>query len=519
MFDSLSDPFFDGLVREAFESRGAAGVGAWARVENASAARRLAAMADVLAARLAAVDSAERDQWCLDNWDSVSAEVAAGQGVSLGVAANQLLVAWELRERMPRVAEVFAAGQLSYRLVTAVVARTRLITDTDAQAKVDTEIAARAAGWATLSKVKLEAEIDFWVDRYDPHALVRSEQSSRSRHVDVAQAGNGTGVAWITGALFAGDGAALDKRLDEMARGVCDGDPRTLDQRRADALGALAAKADRLACACNSENCPAGERVPGVVVVHVIAEEASVSDDTAVQLDGQQPMHPGSDKPLREMTIAEALAPPPPNGPAAGSPALIIGGGIIPAPLVAAKLAGSATIRRLVHPGQSPPEQRYIPSRALADFVRCRDITCRFPGCDVPADRCDIDHTIPYADGGPTQASNLKCECRKHHLLKTFWVGTGGWSEVQSPDGTVVWTAPGGQTYTTVPGSRVLFPTLCTPTAPIVVRPSATVRSPGAGAAMPRRRRTRAQERADRIAELRAQNDDYVARRNQPPPF
>jgi hypothetical protein len=59
-----------------------------------------------------------------------------------------------------------------------------------------------------------------------------------------------------------------------------------------------------------------------------------------------------------------------------------------------------------------------VPSRQLADFVRCRDLTCRFPGCDEPAYHCDIDHTIAYPVG-PTCASNLKCLCRKQVDLKT----------------------------------------------------------------------------------------------------
>jgi len=37
----------------------------------------------------------------------------------------------------------------------------------------------------------------------------------------------------------------------------------------------------------------------------------------------------------------------------------------------------------------------------------------------------------------------------------------------QLPDGTVIWTTPGAQTYTTYPGSRLLFPTRCKPTAPV----------------------------------------------------
>ena len=61
--------------------------------------------------------SAERDQWCLDNWDAVAAEVAAAHDVSLGVASHQLMLAMALRERLPRVAEVFAAGRIGLRLV------------------------------------------------------------------------------------------------------------------------------------------------------------------------------------------------------------------------------------------------------------------------------------------------------------------------------------------------------------------------------------------------------------------
>ena len=114
--------------------------------------------------------------------------------------------------------------------------------------KVDAEVAAEVIGWGALSVAKTEAAIDYWVDRYDPHALVRTELSARGRHVDVVPTDGGTGLAWIEGTLFSTDAAALDKRLDAMARSVCQADPRTLEQRRADALGALAHGGDRLTC-------------------------------------------------------------------------------------------------------------------------------------------------------------------------------------------------------------------------------------------------------------------------------
>ncbi|ORA07548.1 hypothetical protein BST16_28080, partial [Mycobacterium asiaticum DSM 44297] len=88
--------------------------------------------------------------------------------------------------------------------------------------------------------------------------------------------------------------------------------------------------------------------------------------------------------------------------------------GLITAELLA-ELALTATLVPLIHPGDSPPEPHYRPSQALADFVRARDMTCRWPGCDVAATHCDLDHTIPYNQGGPTHAGNLNCFCRRHH--------------------------------------------------------------------------------------------------------
>ncbi|MGY4647636.1 hypothetical protein ACVWWN_001432 [Mycobacterium sp. URHB0021] len=458
VFSSWCAPRFDRVFDELVAAASVPGggvVGAWARVENAACARKLAAMADGLARRWGAEGSAEREQWCLDNWDAVCAEIGAAFNVSLGVASHQLTLAWVLRERLPRVGEVFTAGLISARLVHTIVYRTALITDPDARAKVDIEIAAQAVGWGPWSVARTERALDELVDRHDRQALRRWERRARGRHFDVLDGAGGAGTAGVEGVLFAPDAAVLDQRLAVMAAAVCAADPRTGQQRRADALGALGRGQDHLACLCGATACPAGGGggpSAAAVVVHVIAEADSLTDDTPALLDGAPPA-PEAAVPLREQTPAEALtepAPPAPSATAHTSPAVIVGGGLLPPPLLAAKVAGAATLRRLVHPGAAGPEPRYTPSRALADFVRCRDLTCRFPGCEEPAYICDLDHTIAYP-AGPTCASNLKCLCRKHHLLKTFW----DWSDRQLPDGTVQWTAPSGQAYTTHPGSRL----------------------------------------------------------------
>jgi Domain of unknown function (DUF222) len=503
---------FDLLVTEAHRNRGSAAVGAWARVENAACARRLAAMADELERQLCADGSADREQWCLDNWDAVAAAIAAAQNVSLGVASHQLLVADSLRYRLPRVAEVFAAGAINYRMVTGIVTRTRLICDPDALGKVDTEIAAHVVRWASRSVDKFEREIDYWVHRYDPAAVRRTEERVRGCHADIHKPDDGSGTASLEAVLLAQDADALDQRLDAIAKTVCEKDPRTLDQRRSGALGVFGHGGDRLDCRCEDPNCDAKGASPSAVVVHVIAREESLTDDTPVQLDGEEPVDPDR-KPWQEMTWRELLAPRPPAPMviAATAPAALMNGGMLPAPLLAAKIADSATIVPIVHPGNAPPEPRYLPSAVLATFIRCRDMTCRFPGCAEPAYGCDIDHTIAHPLG-PTQASNLKCLCRKHHLLKTFW----GWRDEQHPDGTVIWTSPDGQTYTTHPGSRLLFPTLCRPTAAVTVRGETVAAT---GVMMPRRTRTRAQHRAAGIDAERRLNEGYVAGRDRPPRF
>ena len=163
------------------------------------------------------------------------------------------------------------------------------------------------------------------------------------------------------------------------------------------------------------------------------------------------------------------------------------GGGVIPAPLLAELRAMGAMIQPVLNPVDLSAVPGYRPSTALQRFVRLRDSTCCFPGCDRPAVYCDVDHTIPYTARGLTHPGNLKCLCRKHHLLKTFWVGRGGWSDEQLPDGTIVWTTPTGRRKHVPPGSRVLFPdwdtTTPTPTTPVQAGPPA----PGRELTMPLR--------------------------------
>lgn len=502
-------------LADADDSMVVAAITGWACVEAAASARRLAAIAELVRRR--AEGPTDCAQWSCDNWDAMAAEVAAALHVSHGIASGQMYLGVALRDRLPKVAVAFAEGMLSARLVAAIVWRTELIKDQAALQLADKALAEEALRFGPLSVAKTDAAIDAIVDRYDPAALRRTRAAARGREVVIDSTKGRDGTTSFWGQLYSTDAAMLDRRLTQMAHAVCEDDPRTIAQRRADALGALAAGADRLACGCGNSACAAAvdvdERASNVVI-NVVADGSAVDAAPDPHMSGASPGRPWTPG----MTLSEALAPDPEPDPPAEGPkplARLVSGGAIPTPLLAELIRGGAKVVPVVHPGDGPPEPGYRPSAALERFIRCRDMTCRFPGCDRPAEFCDVDHAVPWPLG-PTHPSNLRCLCRKHHLLKTFWAG---WSDQQRPDGTIVWTSPAGQTYTTRPGSRLLFPSLCLPTGELPTASTAD-RAPGdRGIMMPRRRRTREQDRVARIDAERALNAAHVAERNIPPPF
>ena len=450
------------------------------RQENQACARRLRIAAELFEMRRG--ERGEAEDWAVDTWAAVGAEIAAALRISVGKAGSILNYGHAML-RLPEVAAVFEAGDIDLATYRAIVYRTGLITDASVMARIDALIAAKAARWPSMTPSRLAREIDRVIAKSDPDAVRRRRERALDRNVTVwSGSGDGTdGTAEVSGLLFAADAHLLDKRHDALAATVCGADPRTVAQRRADALGALAAGAERLMCRCGSPDCAATAATPSSVVIHVVAEQST--------LDG-----------------------------CSETPGYLLGGGeLIPAELLR-DLAASASVRPLMHPTDAEPEPRYRPSRALADFVRARDLTCRAPGCDRPATDCDLDHTVPYPRGG-THASNLKALCRFHHILKTFW----GWRDRQLPDGTVLWLLPDNQVHVTTPGGPLLFPSLGQPSGALpVVADQGSVR--GHIVLMPKRRTTRTRDRTRRIAAERQRNRQRRSRPapavdEDPPPF
>ena len=96
---------------------------------------------------------------------------------------------------------------------------------------------------------------------------------------------------------------------------------------------------------------------------------------------------------------------------------------------------------------------RYRPSAAQRRALIARDVTCRIPGCGVPARRCDVDHGHDHALGGATTLENLESLCPGHHQMKH----QSGWGVRQVGGGVIEFTTPSGRTVTDEPMSRVFF--------------------------------------------------------------
>lgn len=163
------------------------------------------------------------------------------------------------------------------------------------------------------------------------------------------------------------------------------------------------------------------------------------------------------------MTLPVHYRPPAGGGGRSGSPSTcrpclgwprtreLTGYGPIPASLARA-LAADGEWRRLVTDPLTSSLLDYgrttnVPPAALVDFIVARDGTCRLPRCHLPAYSCDLDHEVPWDEGGSTDPANVGALCRRHHRLKTHT----SWKLVRHPDASVTWTSPSGMVHTVPP--------------------------------------------------------------------
>ncbi len=305
-------------------------------------------------------------------------------------------LAYGLVERLPRVWEALAEGRIDLPRARVFFLETGHI-DVDYAREVADRILPEAPELTTgqigarLRRLCLEA---------DPDAARRDyEKAVDERRVEAFP--NQDGTAELVGYSLPPDRvSAIMGRIQRLARKLRrKGDPRTMDQLRADIFMDLLDRRDPT----SNERAIIDIRVDLPTLLD-LAERAGeipgwgpvISDIARQAVEGQ---------PDGQWRVA------------------------VTDPDTGAVLWDGTTRRR--------------PTTVQRRYIEVREPTCMHPSCRRPATNCEMDHSIDYAKGGPTEVHNLGPGCGRDHDLKT----NGGWRLVQPRPGMYVWTSRHGHTY------------------------------------------------------------------------
>ncbi|MFC9514181.1 DUF222 domain-containing protein [Nocardiaceae bacterium NPDC056970] len=385
----------------------------------------------------------------------VHVEVAGILGLTESGSRRMIGLGCDLRWRLHLVRAHFRAGRIDLAKAYALSEMLANVSD-DKLVEIERLL---LDGAGRTSTTRLRARARRLIARLDPDG-VRERRRQAERDRDVRIVAGEDGMSCVEGVVPVAGGRVLAERLRAMALGVCGHDPRTHPQRRADALVALATGDGRLACACGRSDCSTSStdsRSPtsAQVLVGVNATTLLGLDDRPGFLFGHGPIDADLARELaadatwrRVLTLTErdrallGRREPEVERP----PGSIAGvGRTCPAPTMSPVVVSERT-------RQWRQERTYRPGAPLAAVVRTRDGLCRFPNCVVPAQGCDLDHTIPFDHGNPdrgglTVEDNLACLCRTHHRLKTL----GDWAVRQIGEGRLEWSDPAGRVTVTTP--------------------------------------------------------------------
>ena len=89
---------------------------------------------------------------------------------------SDMSIARRAEERLPKLAAVFAAGKVDFRIFGTVAFRTGLIADPDVLALLDAQLAKFAPGWKEMTWEQVAELIDGWVRELDPGAVRSTPQ-------------------------------------------------------------------------------------------------------------------------------------------------------------------------------------------------------------------------------------------------------------------------------------------------------------------------------------------------------
>jgi hypothetical protein len=381
---------------------------------------------------------------------SLRAEVACASRRSEGAVSRLIADAETLVSDLPSTLVALEAGEVSYAHARSMVVHAGSL-PLEARAGFEQAVLPQA-------REKNPARFDDAARRlrevHHPESITRRAVLAREERAVWLDAER-DGMATLHHHLPAVDALAIHDVIDQAARAARgDAEPRTQAQLRSDILAdRILGRADGLAGFVPSVIVT----VPAVVLAGCestptcTAPSCTALTSTAPSCTALTSTAPTSTAPTSTAPTSTA-----PTCTPGDPPAELHGYGPID-PATARRIAAAAPtfLRVLTHPVTGDVIEtagRYRIPTALRDALVVADEHCRFPGCGRRAARCELDHTVDWAHGGRSVASNLAHLCTSHHHLKH----DGGWQVARPPDAgpasrALEWISPLGATYRTTP--------------------------------------------------------------------
>ena len=207
------------------------------RAEAAAGALRSAAIGELVSRRVADEADDPRAWWACDVWDSAAAEIGAAMNISHRKASGQMRIAETLRDHLPGVSELYRRGGSAAESSR----RSRGVPGWSPMTRCGHRSTPR---WRSARKSggrsrKTNSSLQWtpWRTASIPRRRSPDARWRVARDFTVGDFEDETGLTSRWGKLLAPDAAVLDKKVSAMAATVCENDPRTIGERRADALG------------------------------------------------------------------------------------------------------------------------------------------------------------------------------------------------------------------------------------------------------------------------------------------
>jgi Domain of unknown function (DUF222) len=352
--------------------------------------------AEVYRAMTAIVDAMGLDD-PRDAAESAAVEIQCALHLTRRATERELSFALDLQERLPQIWQALAGGEIDVWRAKVIADRTVHLSD-DATAAIVGRVLDQAP---TLTTGQLRARIDRLALEVDSESAAAGYEAATLGRRIVAQAnldgtGNLVGLSLQPHRLQ----AAL-RRVNTIARSLNTAEEtRSMDQLRADVFLDLLVGVPT--------DAPAG-----TVHLHVDLDTLAALNEHPGDLNGYGPVISDIARQVAEAGVDGEWR----------------------------YTVDDTATDSLVATGTT----RRRPDTAMRRRVEARSRTCVFPGCRMPSIDCDIDHTVAYADGGPTSDCNLAPLCRHHHRIKHL----AGWRYRPIGHWDYAWTSRLGHVYTT----------------------------------------------------------------------